>query len=365
MQKNASIYTRSRMGIDFRVWLTLLITIILSALLLGFRIATDEVCYKINLDLKGIAAHEQKNTFFVGEKVAFTAGMKNVREVSWDFGDGTAAVSGTNVTHSFTKEGNFLVTATVNGKCTESVNLHVSRVILLSGNVGNSTINTASDGTIIGKDYAATGELSIYQSTVPAAGYEWTIENNAAFPLKNGDKVSYSFTEPGSYVIRLKLDNDDSKIYRKTVLVTESPKQSAGAMVDELPPLPLPPPPKAISENTDAHGTGSNSGAGDAVVSAPSNKKVDIIPDPMFTRFFQAYIDGTGSIEDIAQYLCDGMNTKVRGNGKFYSNLTLFSEELKGKKGMLGLGGKRKIKSVKAQRDGGNQCVWRLDIDYK
>lgn len=365
MQKNASIYTRSRMGIDFRVWLTLLITIILSALLLGFRIATDEVCYKINLDLKGIAAHEQKNTFFVGEKVAFIAGMKDAREVVWDFGDGTAAVTGASVSHNFTQEGNFLVTATVNGKCTESVNLHVSKVIL-SGKAVNSAGTTVADGTVIGKDYATTGELSIYQSAIAGASYEWTIENDAAFPAKNEDKVSYSFTEPGSYVIKLKLDHDENKVYRKTVLVTESPKQSAGAMVDELPPLPLPPPPKAVSENTDAHtGSGSNSGAADASVAATANKKVDIIPDPMFTRFFQSYIEGRGSIEDIAQYLCDGMSTKVRGNGKFYSNLTLFAEELKGKKGMLGLGGKRKIKSVKAQRDGGNQCVWRLDIEYK
>ena len=59
------------------------------------------------------------------------------------------------------------------------------------------------------------------------------------------------------------------------------------------------------------------------------------------------------------------MNTKVRGNGKIYASLTLFGEELKGKKGMLGLGGKRKIKSVHANRETGNNCIYRLDIEYK
>jgi hypothetical protein len=76
-------------------------------------------------------------------------------------------------------------------------------------------------------------------------------------------------------------------------------------------------------------------------------------------------VEGKETLENIAKNMCDGMNTKVRGNGKIYANLALFSEELKGKKGVLGLGGKRKIKSVHANRETGNNCIYRLDVEYK
>jgi hypothetical protein len=67
MQKISGIYTRSRMGIDNKVWLTLLITTLLSVALFGFKIATTEPCYEIKLSLKGVVEHPFANNYFVGE----------------------------------------------------------------------------------------------------------------------------------------------------------------------------------------------------------------------------------------------------------------------------------------------------------
>jgi PKD repeat protein len=356
MQKLSGIYTRSRMGIDNKVWLTLLITAFISVALFGFKIATTERCYDIDLTLKGVVEHPFANNYFVGESIIFKADMKKMQKVEWNFGDGTAVTVGNKVTHSYTQEGSFLVTATVNGKCMQSLNVHISQVGM-SG--GNAPAAPASDpNAIVGKDFAAAGELAIYQTAATAQVYEWTVEGKAAFPPKNGNKVSFSFTEPGAYVLKLKLDNDDTKVYRKTVTVAVNPAAAQGAGVDELPPLPLPAPPSG-------GGGAANNEAGAAETPAAAEKKYELIPDPILRSQLQDVVEGKETLENIAKNMCDGMNTKVRGNGKIYANLSLFGEELKGKKGMLGLGGKRKIKSVHANRETGNNCIYRLDVEYK
>ena len=358
MQQLSGIYTRNKMGIDNRVWLTLLITVLLSVGLFGFKIATTEPCFDVRLSLKGVVEHPFANNYFVGEGIIFKAEMKKGQKVEWDFGDGTAPVEGGKVTHSFNQEGNFLVTAKVNGKCMQSVNVHISQV----GIPASVTARPADPNSIIGKDFAAAGELSIYQTEATAAAYEWTIEGNDVFAPKNGNKVSYSFTEPGTYIVKLKLDNDEAKVYRKTVVVSVNPVDAKGAGPNDLPPLPLPDLPK---ENSAGSNTGAPAASTEEKEAPAPEKKIELIPDPILKNQLQDVIEGKETLENLAKYMCDGMNGKVKGNGKIYASLSLFSEELKGKKGMLGLGGKKKIKSVHANREVGSNCIFRLDVEYK
>lgn len=347
-----SRYTCSRMGLDNRVWLTLLLTMILSLGLFGFRLATTKPCYEVRLHLKGVVQHQHANEYYAGESIIFTADMKQAGPVEWDFGDGTPVAAGRQVTHSFLSEGRFLITAMVNGRCMQSVNVRISPVALPVA----VPVPSAPAGLIIGKDFAASGELAIYQTEAAAGAYEWTIENNAAFPPRNGNKVSYSFTEPGTYVLKLKLDNDEARIYRKTITVSMNPVDAKGVTPDELPPLPLPAPPAEGGAATE------DGSAAKAVAPAPEEKRIELIPDPILKNQLQDVVDGKETLESMAPYLCPG--AKIKGNGKIYANLSLFGEELKGKK-VLGLWGKRKIRSVHANREPGSNCIFRLDVEYK
>ncbi|RYZ37137.1 MAG: PKD domain-containing protein, partial [Sphingobacteriales bacterium] len=303
MQKLSGIYTRSKMGIDNKVWLTLLITTLISVGLFGFKMATTERCYDIKLNLKGVVAHPYANNYFVGESIIFRADMEKSQKVEWDFGDGTPVTVGNKIAHSFTQEGNFLVTATVNGKCMQSLNVHISQVAMSGG----AAAEVASDpNAIVGKDFAGAGELAIYQTAANAQVFEWTIEGNAAFPPKSGNKAAFSFVEPGTYIVRLKLDNDDAKVYRKTVTVSVNPAAAQGAGLDELPPLPLPAPPSG-------GGAASDAGGGGAETPAAAEKKFELIPDPILQNQLQDVVEGKETLENIAKNMCDGMNTKVRG----------------------------------------------------
>jgi len=357
MPQLSRIYSRNRMGMDNRVWLTLILTVILSAGLLGFRMATTEPCYDVRLSLKGVVDHPYMHHYFVGESIIFQAGMKHQQEVTWNFGDGSTIARGSKVTHSYHSEGNFLVTATVNGRCLQSVNVRISSLALATPEASSAAV--AAPGVIIGKDFAAAGELAIYQTEAVAGAYEWTIENNAAFSPKAGNKVSYSFTEPGSYVLKLKLDNDEAKVYRKAIVISMNPVDAKGPNADELPPLPLPAPP------VEGPATGTEAAENNPVATpAPVEKKIELIPDPILKNQLQDVIDGKETMESLAQYMCPG--GKVKGNGTIYANLNLFGEALKGKKGVLKVfSGKRKIKSVHANREVGSNCIFRLDVEYK
>ncbi len=355
----AHIYFRTRMGVDYRVWLTLVITFIIALAIFALRLTMQQSCADISVDVKGTMDHSGKNSYYAGEHLSFTLRALSANAaVEWDFGDGSPSVSGKNASHSFQNEGYFLVTVKINGGCSESMNIRISQMNLPTGaGLANPVVpGTTMEQVIIGKDYAAVGELSIYQSGEPAEHYEWVVEEKEQYPLKSGPKVSYSFMEAGKYVIRLTLDNDPEKVYRKTVLVRAQPV--AGAKPEDLPPLPLPNP----KTGDESAGSGSEQSI---AAPAPVNKKFDIIPDQIFKDNFQAIVDGSGTVDEIAQYLCEGANTKVRGNGKTYANLNLFCEELKGKKGVLGMGGKRKIKTVNAKREVGSNCVYWLDVSYK
>jgi hypothetical protein len=358
MQKLSNIYHKSRLGIDNKVWLVMLCTVLAGLGVLSFKVATTERCQTVSLNMKGVMEHDMEHYYFTGENISFTAGMPKSQEIVWDFGDGSPAASGSTVQHSYQNEGNYLVTVTINQRCREAVNVHISQPVLktlaLPSNTGNE------ERTIIGKDYAQVGELSIYQTETTAEQYEWSIENNAAFGVKTGNKAAFSFTDPGSYTIQLKLNNDPNRVYRKTIIVQAINLKNTAIKPDELPPLPLPAPqdkPGAPSGNLPSESHTENNTA--------TEKKFEVIPDQIFKEIFQEIADGKSEAADVAKYLCDGAGTKVRGNGKTFSNLGLFCEELKGKKGMLGLGGKRKIKSVSAKREIGSNCVYWLDIDYK
>ncbi len=349
------IYFRTRMGMDYRVWLTLAISVVLTSAVLAFRIATVQPCPTVHISVKGTTDHSMVYNFYTGELLTFGLEMTpaDPGNIEWDMGDGSPKLTGKTVSHKYQNEGYYMVTMTINGRCRQSLNIRVNQMAMKSFDSPPVASPLPVSQIIDGKDYVTAGELAVYQTDEPASAYEWIVENDERYPIKSGPQAAYSFIDAGQYVIRLTLDNDPAKMYRKTVMVTVP--STKGTTPDELPPLPLPAPRSAADEGQ----------ADEVPGQKPVEKNFEVIPDQIFKDNFQALIDGTGTIEDITRYLCEGLQTKVRANGKTYANLGLFAEELKGKKGVLGLGGKKKVKSVNAKREVGSNCVYWLDISYK
>lgn len=129
MKKNNFIFTRSRMGLDNGVWVTMLITFILAAGILSFKVATYEECSLDEISTAGVR-QQTNNIFYVGETVSFSIVNPSNQSLQWDFDDGTAVQKGEKtIQHRFFIKGNFNVTCSMLGsKCEQSVLVNIISV---------------------------------------------------------------------------------------------------------------------------------------------------------------------------------------------------------------------------------------------
>lgn len=153
-----------------------------------------------------------------GTEVSFTATVTDpgadTQTVSWDFGDGTSA-SGTNVTHTFTDNGFFTVTATATdddggtGSGTFSITvLNVAPTADAGGpyvGVRNEPVTLTGSATDPSSDDTIT--------------YAWDLDDNGTYE-KNGKQVTVTYSELGTYTVRLRATDDDGDSSTDTAEIT-------------------------------------------------------------------------------------------------------------------------------------------------
>jgi PKD repeat protein len=331
-----TIFTRRPAGLDYGVWLTAIIAAILALGLLGFKIAGSNVtCHTVMITIKP-AAGQPEDIYYVGEKLSFQSQMANTKTVEWDFGDGSPKASGASAVHAFMTEGAYVVTTTVNGKCSESVNITIRQLT-------NAPIaTTGSDSVIFGPDAPIAGEPVRYTAGGTAQGYEWTVLNAPDFPVQREPSAIYIFPAPGTRVIEVKLDGDPAKTYRKTITILPSNKAAEAPVRDPTAPPPVAPVP-TVKEAPAA-----------PVVEGP---KVLIIPDEEFTAMLEAVKEGHKDVSSFSSVLCNGAQTKVLENGEAWTTFGEFCSKIHDNKKYI-------IRSVQSVRNEQN-CVTLLKVRYK
>ncbi|HTN45461.1 MAG TPA: PKD domain-containing protein [Flavipsychrobacter sp.] len=339
MNNGKSIFTRTKANIDTRVWLTLIITTILSTGLLAYKIADNVHCVPFDIVVKGYTAGKEKS-FYLGNSIHFTTTFVGKGEIVWDFGDKGKA-TGAAVSHAYQHEGTFIVSATVSGKCVETYKLSVVRLEQIK-----SANSVSMDNPISGPEVIYTGDPASFTSALAADRYEWSVLNSPEFPVQTSASATFSFPVAGTRIIELRLDGDASKIYRKNIQVLPQQKTAEALPMptgsDPLPPV-LPPPSHAQEELAEEK--------------EPAKPKVMIIPNEEFRNLFEAATSGSKDVQSITQYLCNGDKTKVLLNGTEWETVGSFMQKIYNKK-------KFDIKSVEAVRDESN-CVTILKIKYK
>lgn len=419
--KNAyPIYSKTRLGIDIRVWFTFIICFFIAAIVFGFKLATHVSCSPFEIILQGVQA-EKSNSFYSGETITFITSNEESQKVSWDFGDRTPPQQGNKIKHSYLHDGNYTITATVNGTCLQTAIVNISQFTY------KKDVVQVIQNPIIGIDTPFVGDVVEYRSSVKANSYEWSILNTPQFPSQSGDKASYNFPLPGNKILELKLDGDDNKVYRKIIQVLPKKVSTRPATTERVKPqdVYIPPPavkipPKILSFAPLSGGKGTvltisgqyftgatavtiggipaasftvvspttitatvgSGGSGVITVTtkdgtnaitfftfiseavAPPKPKILIIPDEEFKAMFDQVCNGTKDASAFNPYLCDGDKTKVLANNE-WKTVASFCELLKERRKRL-LGHKNySIKSVKVTRDPANQnCVTILTVEY-
>lgn len=349
--------------LDFKIWVSFIILILLSVALLSYKVITNEPCPSFTIEVTGKLNHIDDNahTFYINEQLSFFTTLRSQNNnITWDFDDGTDKRSGAYVMHNYLKEGYYLVKATVNGKCIQSFNVRITQ----SPTAVNNTMPIVSP--IISADIINVGDEANFTTSAIGANYEWSVEELADMPKQNTNPAKFVFAKPGNFTIILKVDED--KIYKKLIQVIDNGSQLVQAptlppvSTVDIPPVPqepLPTPKKIEDPKTEPQ---------DPVKQEPElppAKVYDQLPEPAIKAMVQGVIDGKKEVADFNNILCNGAGTKVMANNKS-TTFAALCNELKDKKGILILKRKRKIESFKVVRDVSNgNCVKIIYIKYK
>lgn len=333
-----NLYTRTKAGLDNRVWLTLLITLLLSGALLGFKMATREACAPVKIVLTN-NDNPAAARYYPQDRLTFAAQMEGAKDVVWDFGDNTPTVTGRTQIHTFSNPGSYFVTVTVNGKCKEFINVVISNKTAAT----TATAASVTEGQeISGPDAPKAGVPVNYVTTLNGASFEWNILNSPEYPTQKTAMATYTFLTPGAKTIELKLDN--GKVYRKSVQVLpgDQPVADPNAAANMQQNIPVQQEQTPVTEADPE----------------PVSPKSTFIADEVFRDMLDKVTEGEKDASSFNQFLCNGAQTKVRDNGESWTTLGEFCSKIHDKK-------KFQIKSVVTIRDPNDKCVLQLQVKYK
>jgi len=327
------IFTRQLMGLDYRVWRVLLILVIVCLALVSYRLIDLKKCTPVNFLIKTIAVHTD-SVYGIGESLSFIASTSQ-DEITWDFGDNSDKVTGQYVTHAFSSEGSYKVSASTGTSCQTIKQITVKKAVV---------VKPKDDGSFAGEEIVGPvstmeGNEEIFTFMVTADFYEWSIAN---FPkmTRTGSSAKFQFPGAGKYTVQVTLDHDRTKRYTKEVTVEARPNEKS-PIPDNIKPL-LP----------------------DDVKPLPDPNKNVKISDAIFMSYLQKVVDKKMAARDFDNYLCYKGETKVVSNGELMS-FNAFCDEISGKTRRKFLGRtKIKIQSAEMRRDT-EGCVNIIEVKYK
>jgi len=138
--------------------------------------------------------------------VMFTNTSTNTANVSWNFGDGTAAVTGTQVSHTFTNTGTnaqtFTVTLTAinpNGTNTKTGTITVNPAAAVVKPVASFDVSPSSGGTT-----ATTYTFTDTSKKTPTSWF-WDFGDKTA--LDKAKSVTHKYAKTGTYTVKLTANN--------------------------------------------------------------------------------------------------------------------------------------------------------------
>lgn len=367
MKNPYSIYSRQWLGLDYKVVISFIVTLLLALILFGFKLATHVTCSPVTITTTGEIKAAQNNTFNINEKIQFQASMSHAQEIEWDFGDGSKKLTGNKVQHRYLVAGKYFVNVVVNNKCKETFMVLVKD--LKSAEI--SGVETA-ESAIIGPDAISAGLPTSFTTAQQAASYEWYIQEDAAFGKKTTNTISYTPSNTGTVTLVLLLDKDSTKIWRKSIVVNPPgatatvPEKTTVPKLEPLPPIYSPPPRNPATKPEDTKPV-DNTNPAKPPVTAPPVKKFVRVPDQEMQRLLNELVDKKIGVADFDNYLCKGAETQMKVDGEWSTFKDLVAKVQKKKKGLLG-SKKAKVKLVRQtpNPDMDNKCLifMEVTVDY-
>ena len=160
---------------------------------------------------------------------------------NWTFGDGASLNGQIQTSHTYTPAGSYTITHTITNTCGTAsgstnitvLNPPVADMKIDSGALaGTPPVVCLGGGGVVKMDAGISlNETSYMWSITPSSGWQWW---PLASPTPTGPKPRIKFTQPGTYVIKVKVNNDCNMPDEKTleIKVVQAPLLSLSPQPD-------------------------------------------------------------------------------------------------------------------------------------
>ncbi|MFS2185184.1 PKD domain-containing protein [Mucilaginibacter sp. Mucisp84] len=169
--------------------------------------SNEDIEFDFNISLPPVVKFNFANTCF-GSDVQFTdqstSGTRQIKTWRWDFGDGLTDVV-QNPVHKYAQPGYYLVKLFVTnengcGAASDPIKIHISKPPLASFNYSSPSC-TGQDVTFTDKSTSAEGSIISWQ---------WDFGDGTPVEiLKSKNPFNHTFSEPGDYLVKLTVTNDN------------------------------------------------------------------------------------------------------------------------------------------------------------
>lgn len=205
---------------DKRIFLGAAIIILLAGAILGYNLMNSG-CEPFEIKVEPANPR-------VGDEVRFTSLSEETENITWNFGNGKSG-QGVNVSHVFTGDGKFTVTASLSENCSGAVEV----TVLPKREMETVTPEVSIPATLI------TDESIVFSdNTREASSWTWSIAETG----ETGDEREFrtTFKKPGTYTLALTVKGEYINGVGNYTLKVEKAKPAPKPVV--IPPRPKPEP---------------------------------------------------------------------------------------------------------------------------
>lgn len=207
MNRNSHIKTH----FDSRVILSFVAILLLSGIILAFRVNENEPCQVEDFEI-------QASSFKVGELITFSDYTDNAHEWKWNFGDGNEVSFRSKVAHEYKEPGKYLVNLWVNKNC------NIAKIVEIKPETD------VIDSTLLPRFRAprvayVNEPVAFSDSTSHAKSWEWR--------FGEGDKIdaidknpTYTYSTPGEKTVSLFVNDDIKYVSFKKITVLPARKEN-------------------------------------------------------------------------------------------------------------------------------------------
>lgn len=328
--------------LDEKVILTMIITALIGLVITGFQYKSYEHCFDFHIKAKA-------NFFRNDEPIRFETDALYAKEFQWDFGDNENSETNINsVVHAYNQPGEYTVSLTVNGKCTEYKTVYITRAPKLE--------NPLLMPRFVCPQTAEVGKPVVFQDTTAGAhSWEWRFGETAVVDATSST-ANYTYKTPGLKTISLVINNDPKQLGVCKVYVNEkqvSPSRSVRQPAHQQPAfivVPAKPVTPTIEEQSHVQ---------PAATEPPKPRGADISKEELESKLRQV-ANNLYTADNFSQYFCNNLNIPVSLNGTEVTFTQLCNK-------LSSIKNDKKIKQLKVQqiKNSETNCIIGLNVSLK